>query len=124
MNRDGDVIEYEPTEPTEVLSLADALDELRKARAELRTPPAGRLLGLPELEDDVWVDIAGAAHLAGVQPKTITAWLTRGGPARDHFPAPRRVLYRLYWPAREVEAWAGRRENRDPEGRPIFEASR
>jgi hypothetical protein len=67
--------------------------------------PVGGLLGLPSLEDDVWVDIAGAAALAGVAPKTITGWLSRHGPVRKPFPSAHRYLYRLYWPAGAILAW-------------------
>jgi hypothetical protein len=73
--------------------------------------PAGRLYGLPELPDDgCWVDIAGAAALTEVAPRTITAWLARGGPVRNPFPSPYRVLYRLYWPLAEVESWCAREQ--------------
>ncbi len=69
-------------------------------------PPAGRLLGLPELADgDLWCDIAGAVAITGVAPKTITGWITRRGPARHPFPQPDRVLYRLYWSVASVRTW-------------------
>lgn len=68
--------------------------------------PAGRLLGLPELdEDDVWVDIAGASAYVGAAPKTITSWLARRGPKYAPFPAPLRLLHRLYWRRSDVQAW-------------------
>jgi hypothetical protein len=68
--------------------------------------PAGRLYGLPELPDGgYWVDIAGAAALTKVPPKTISGWLARGGPARNPFPAPHRFLYRLYWPIADIDRW-------------------
>jgi hypothetical protein len=72
--------------------------------------PMGRLYGLPELRDDYWVDMAGAAALTGVRPKTITSWLTRGGPIRNPFPAPYRLLYRLYWRGTEIGSWQAREQ--------------
>ena len=73
--------------------------------------PTGRLYGLPELPDGgCWVDTAGAAALTGVPPKTITSWLARGGPLRNPFPRPARILYRLYWPRAEVESWRAREQ--------------
>lgn len=75
-----------------------------------RPVPAGRLFGLPELpDDDCWVDIAGAAALTGVPPKTITGWLTRGGPRSSPFPSPHRHLYRLLWPRMVIISWLARR---------------
>jgi hypothetical protein len=72
--------------------------------------PAGRLFGLPELpDDDYWVDIAGAPAFTGAPPKTITSWLTRGGPRSNPFPSPHRHLYRLLWPRREIVSWLVRR---------------
>jgi hypothetical protein len=70
----------------------------------------GRLYGLPELRDDYWVDMAGAAALTGVQPRTITSWLTRGGPICNPFPVPYRLLYRLYWPGTEIGSWQTREQ--------------
>lgn len=71
--------------------------------------PMGRLYGLPELPDnDYWLDTAGAAALTGIPPKTITSWLTRGGPIRNPFPAPRRLLYRLYWRGSQIASWQAR----------------
>lgn len=68
--------------------------------------PVGRLYGLPELPDyDYWVDMAGAAALTGVPPKTITSWLSRGGPIRNSFPVPRKVLYRLHWRWTDIASW-------------------
>ncbi|WP_067828370.1 hypothetical protein [Actinomadura kijaniata] len=97
----------EPTEPAEVVGLAEQAAQIRAAREDGRAVPAGRLLGLPELPDgDVWVDIAGAAAITGLQAKTITGYLTKGGPKAAPFPAAHRFLYRLYWPLSEVEAWA------------------
>ena len=72
--------------------------------------PMGRLYGLPELRDDYWVDMAGAADLTGVRPKTITSWLSRGGPIRNPFPAPHRLLYRLYWRGTEIASWQAREQ--------------
>lgn len=70
-----------------------------------RRLPAGALLGLPELDGDMWADIAGAAAITGVQPRTITGWLNRRGPKRCPFPEPRRSLYRLYWPVSVLRSW-------------------
>jgi len=81
--------------------------------------PMGRLYGLPELpEDDYWVDMAGADALTGVPPKTITSWLTRGGPIRNPFPAPHRLLYRLYWRGIEIASWRAREQIPTNERRP------
>lgn len=102
----------EPTErrgaePVEVVDLAEHAQALAEARAAGTEPPAGRLLGLPELPGgDVWVDIAGAAAVTGIAPKTISGWLTRGGPKAAPFPAAHRFLYRNYWPLSEMEDWA------------------
>jgi hypothetical protein len=86
--------------------LTDHLNALREALRADDYIPAGRLYGLPDLpEGDCWVDIAGAAALTGVHPKTITAWLSRKGPKRYPFPPPRRILYRLYWRHSLIEAW-------------------
>lgn len=72
--------------------------------------PAGRLRGLPELRnDEAWVDVAGASALAEAEPKTITSWLARRGPAGCPFPNPTRINYRLYWPERRVRLWVYRR---------------
>jgi hypothetical protein len=84
--------------------------ELAEALRAGRSVPAGRLLGLPELAgDDLWVDIAGAAALVGVNPKTITSWLTRRGPKRQPFPTPHRLLYRLYWKRSVIDRWLSER---------------
>jgi hypothetical protein len=91
----------------EIVDLKGQLAVIREALAGGRRPPAGGLLGLPALEDDVWVDTAGAAAVAGVPPSTITSWLSRGRPAARPFPAAHRYLRRLYWPLSEIEAWAG-----------------
>lgn len=73
------------------------------------TVPMGRLYGLPELPDnDYWVDTAGVAALTDIPPKTISSWLTRGGPTRNPFPAPLRLLYRLYWRGSEIASWQAR----------------
>lgn len=98
--------EYNRTEPVEAIDLAAQAAELRAARAEGRALPAGRLLGLPELPDeDVWVDIAGAEAVTDTPARTISGWLARGGPKRAPFPAPHRLLYRLYWPLSTLEEW-------------------
>jgi hypothetical protein len=74
-----------------------------------RSVPMGRLYGLPGLpDDDYWVDSAGAAALTGVPPKTITSWLARGGPIRNPFPIPHKVLYRLHWRGTEIASWRAR----------------
>ncbi|WP_143861332.1 hypothetical protein [Nocardia amikacinitolerans] len=84
----------------------DLAAQIRQARAEGRKPPAGRLLGLPELPaGDVWVDIAGTEAVTGIPSRTITGWLARSGPKKAPFPAPHRFLYRLYWPLSTVEEW-------------------
>jgi hypothetical protein len=71
--------------------------------------PAGRLFGLPELPGhDYWVDMAGATALTGIPPKTISSWLARGGPVRNPFPVPRRLLYRLYWRGTDITSWQAR----------------
>lgn len=88
------------------VTLAAQHQALVEALAEAKAVPAGRLLGLPELpDDDVWVDTAGAAALVRVNPKTITGWLARGGPKKQPFPSPHRLLYRLYWRRSAIEAW-------------------
>jgi hypothetical protein len=95
------------TRPVEDIALAAQAAQIRQARAEGGKPPAGRLLGLPELPDgDVWVDIAGAEAVTGILSRTITGWLARGGPKKAPFPAPHRFLYRLYWPLSTLEDWA------------------
>jgi hypothetical protein len=96
------------TRPVENIDLAGQREQIRQARAEGREPPAGRLLGLPELPgDDVWVDIAGAEAVTGIPSRTITGWLARRGPKKAPFPTPRRILYRLYWPLSTLEDWTG-----------------
>ena len=61
------------------VELADHLSFLAEAAEAGTTVPAGRLYGLPELPDDgCWLDMAGAAALTRVPPKTIASWLTRG----------------------------------------------
>lgn len=90
----------------ELAAHLEALRELLRVGGQI---PAGRLLGLPELPDgDCWVDIAGAAALTGVKPRTISAWLARRGPKRNPFPQPRRLLYRLYWRRTVIESWRDR----------------
>lgn len=87
-------------------SLKEQLAELAGVLRSGSPAPAGRLLGLPELPGDgLWVDIAGAAAVAGVAPKTITSWLARRAPKRRPFPAAHRLLYRLYWPLAAVQEW-------------------
>lgn len=94
------------TDQIELAAHAAALAEVIRAGGSV---PVGRLFGLPELPgDDCWIDMAGATALTGVPPKTITGWLTRGGPARNPFPIPQRFLYRLYWRGTEVASWQAR----------------
>ena len=79
---------------------------LGEAIRDGKAVPAGRLFGLPELPgDDYWLDMAGATAITGKPPKTITSWLARGGPVRNPFPVPRRLLYRLYWRGSEITSW-------------------
>jgi len=94
----------------EPVGLAARYTELSEAVTGGRSVDAGRLYGLPEPPggSDCWVDIAGAAALTGFAPKTISSWLTRGGPVRNPFPRPCRILYRLYWPIAEIESWRTR----------------
>ena len=67
----------------------------------------GRLYGWPELpDDDYWADVVGAAALTGVPPKTITSWLSRGGPIRNPFPVPRKLLWR--WT--KIGSWQTRKQ--------------
>ncbi|WP_194829249.1 hypothetical protein [Nocardia sp. XZ_19_231] len=94
------------TRPVEDLDLADRSAQIRQARASGEKPPAGRLLGLPELPDgDVWVDIAGVEAITEIPSRTVSGWMARGGPKKAPFPAPHRVLYRLYWPLSVLEQW-------------------
>lgn len=94
------------TRPAELAARATVLtDAIRSGRAV----PAGRLFGLPELPgDDYWLDMAGTTAITGIPPNTITSWLARGGPTRNPFPAPRRLLYRLYWRGTQVTSWQAR----------------
>jgi hypothetical protein len=90
----------------ELAAHASALTEAVRAG---RTVPKGRLFGLPELPgDDYWVDTAGATAITGIPPKTISGWLARGGPARNPFPVPQRLLYRLYWRETDITSWQAR----------------
>lgn len=98
-------------DPEERISMDEHCKALAKSLIDGEALPAGRLLGLPDLpEGDVWVDIAGAAALTGVRPKTITSWLARGGPSGHTFPSPVRLLYRLYWQRSSIESWVRRRD--------------
>ena len=81
------------------------VESIRAALAAGQRSPAGQLLGLPELDGDVWADIAGAVAITGAQPRTISGWLSRKGPRRCPFPEPRRSMYRLYWPVSVLQAW-------------------
>ena len=97
------------------VGLAGQRSALARAITTGQPVPAGRLLGLPELPGNgCWVDIAGASALTGVPPKTITGWLTRGGPKSNPFPTPRRHLYRLHWPSTEITSWRTRNETTAP----------
>lgn len=95
--------------PSSQTTLAAHAAALARAVQSSRLVPTGRLYGLPELpDDDYWLDMAGAIALTGVRPKTITAWLARGGPVRNPFPVPQRLLYRLYWRGSDIAAWPAR----------------
>lgn len=97
--------------PIEVADLAKHLAGIRDALSAGEQPPAGALLGLPELPGDVWVDMAGAAAITGRRPETITEWVRRKGPKRCPFPPPKvKILYRLHWPMSEIEAWVSEYE--------------
>lgn len=94
------------TEPVAVVDTEALQEAMTEALEEDLPIPAGRLLGLPELPGDgVWVDIAGAALVAGVRPNTISSWLARAEPRGNPFPAPTRILYRNYWPLDWVQNW-------------------
>ena len=98
------------------VELAAHAFELAAAASASKAVPMGRLYGLAELPDnDYWVDMAGAAVLTGVRPKTITSWLTRGGPVRNPFPLPPTAIpVVLAW---ERDCRHGRQENRsEPKG--------
>ncbi len=111
-------------EPHQV-GLKEHLDALADAVRSCRPVPAGRLFGLPELpDDDCWLDIAGAAALTGVPPKTITSWLNRGGPVTNPFPAPRRLLYRLFWPRPDITGWIARQHTAHPGSKALPPRSR
>ncbi|WP_144127760.1 hypothetical protein [Catellatospora sichuanensis] len=95
-----------PTSHREVTSLDAQYAFLLEAARNNADIPAGRLLGLPDLgPDDCWVDVAGAAAIAGVKPKTVTGWLSRGKPANVPFPSATLILNRLYWSRTSIEAW-------------------
>lgn len=87
------------------VALDAQLQSIRELLAAGQRPPAGQLLGLPELDGDMWADIAGAVAITGTPARTITGWLNRRGPKRCPFPEPRRSLYRLYWPVSVLQAW-------------------
>lgn len=89
----------------ESVALDAQIASIRTMMAAGQRSPAGQLLGLPELDGDVWADIAGAAAITGALPRTITGWLNRRGPKRCPFPEPRRSLYRLYWPVSVLQSW-------------------
>ena len=99
---------------TDPVELSGHIRALNAAVGTGDVVPAGRLYGLPELPGgSCWVDMAGAAALTGVAPKTITSWLARGGPVRNPFPTPARILYRLYWPRPDIESWRSREPKMD-----------
>lgn len=89
----------------EPVALDVQLESIRTMLASGQRPPAGQLLGLPELDGDMWADMAGAVAITGAPARTITGWLNRRGPKRCPFPEPRRSLYRLYWPVSVLQAW-------------------
>lgn len=91
------------------LTLTGKVAVLAQSRESGEPVPAGRLYGLPDLEGDCWVDMAGAAAILKVKPSTITAWLARRGPKRQPLPTPQRILYRLYWRRSALETWGQRR---------------
>jgi hypothetical protein len=93
------------TAAPEPVALDAQIESIRAMLAAGQRSPAGQLLGLPELDDDVWADIAGAAAITGAPPRTITGWIHRRGPKRCPFPEPRRSLYRLYWPVSVLQSW-------------------
>jgi hypothetical protein len=93
------------TAAPETVALDAQVEYIRSVLATGQRPPAGQLLGLPELVGDAWADIAGAAAITGAQPRTITGWLNRRGPKRCPFPEPRRSLYRLYWRVSVLQSW-------------------
>jgi hypothetical protein len=91
------------------VELAAHATALAEAVRTGKAVPAGRLLGLPELNGgDHWLDMAGATAVTGIPPKTISSWLARGGPVRNPFPVPQRILYRLYWRGTEITSWQAR----------------
>jgi hypothetical protein len=97
----------------ERVELAGQVSALAEAVSAGTVVPAGRLYGLPELSGGgCWVNMAGAAALTGVPPRTITSWLARGGPIRNPFPTPHRILYRLFWPRDEIDSWRSREAGR------------
>lgn len=102
---DGEPREVNSTDHVETASLAELAAEIKASLTAGKMPAAGALLGLPPLDGDVWSDIAGAVAVTGFPRRTIAGWLSRGGPKRCPFPAPRRYLYRLYWPLSELQAW-------------------
>lgn len=103
---DGEPYEVNSTDPVETASLEELTEQLRAALDAGTTPAAGALLGLPPLQNgDVWCDTAGASAVTGYRRATIAGWLSKGQPKRCPFPAPRRYLYRLYWPLSELRAW-------------------
>ncbi|MGW4125789.1 hypothetical protein [Nocardia sp. NPDC004711] len=92
-------------EPVETVALGDKMAELLAAWESGEPLTGGQLFGLPPLDGDVWVDIAGASVITRVEPKTITSFLSRGKPKACPFPTPSKFLGRLYWPATTLLSW-------------------
>jgi hypothetical protein len=90
---------------SEPVALEAQAESIRAMLLAGQRPPAGQLLGLPELDGDLWADIAGASAITGAPPRTISGWLNRRGPKSCPFPEPRRILYRLYWPVSALHDW-------------------
>ncbi|WP_280264655.1 hypothetical protein [Nocardia wallacei] len=93
-------------EPVETVALADKVAELRAAWKAGQPLTGGQVFGLPALDGDVWVDIAGATVITGVPPKTLTSYLVRAKPKSNPFPVPSKFLGRNYWPASTLLDWA------------------
>ena len=45
------------------------------------------------------------------QADLVTERAARGGPVRNPFPVPQRLLYRLYWRGAEIASWRARETN-------------
>ncbi|MEV4241339.1 hypothetical protein AB0J47_39970 [Nocardia sp. NPDC049737] len=101
----GRVVNEHEYEPAETVALADKVADLREAWQAGKPFAGGQLFGLPPLDNDVWVDIAGASVITNLAPKTVTSFLSRGKPKSCPFPVPSKFLGRLYWPATVLLAW-------------------